>query len=250
MKFSRLRAILERQKDPYLNLAMDEAILTSVALGKSLDTLRLWVDTRSLILGSSIRIETVNLALCEELGIPVVRRCSGGGVVYHDEGNLNWSFVAKHSSRELFSAYEYVGGLIADSLRMLDISAKFVKPNRIEVNGKKLSGMAGRFKQDTLLIHGTLLVSSNLDLLNRLCPPLPNTPPVTSLEEVLGHKVEMGRVADAIISSLKSRAVDVEKAEPTPFELGLARELYEKKYSLLSWNVGIDDHRMILCKGR
>ncbi|MEM4298497.1 MAG: lipoate--protein ligase family protein [Nitrososphaerota archaeon] len=240
MNLEDLRVIVEQERDPYKNLSIEEAILISVALGKASATLRLWINRRSLILGSGVGLGSVNLALCEKLGIPLVRRFSGGGLVYHDEGNLNWSFIAKHSSKDIIAAYEYVGGLIASSLRAFKICADFVRPNRIDVHGKKLSGMAGRLYQGTILIHGTLLVNSDLELLNRLCPLPPHSPPVVSLKEVLGHELAMEDVIKAIISSLEARGIRMKMGGLTPDEAELSRELYDKKYSSLAWNLGFD----------
>jgi len=238
MKIDSLRLILEKCNDPYVNLSIEEAILHGVNEGYAPDTLRLWVNTPSLIIGSGQVGCSPNFDLCFQRGIYVARRMSGGGAVYHDEGNLNWSFTAKREggSQDILWGYEYFGTLIAESLKPLELQAYFVKPNSIVVNGKKISGMAGHFKPHAFLIHGTLLVNSDLELLNQICPPVANAPPVTSLEEALKHRVEVKTVIRMILSFLHGKGIRTKLSELTPGEAELARNLCIQKYSLYSWN--------------
>lgn len=118
-----------------------------------------------------------------QLGIHVYERTSGGGSVYHDLGNLNWSFFLRRT--EGFVAprnlYRSCSGLVVTALRGAGIDATFALPNRIDVAGRKVSGISSRASFGAVLVHGTLLVSTDLDRLNALCIPPPACPPVTRL---------------------------------------------------------------------
>lgn len=243
MKINSLRFIAETCRDPYLNLSIEEAILNQVHEGFSPNTLRLWINTPSLIIGSSQTSTLPNLDFCFQQGIPVARRISGGGAVYHDEGNLNWSFTMQKEDnfQGILWVYEYFGNFIAEALK--GFQARLVKPNRIEVQSKKISGMAGHCKAGAFLIHGTLLVESNLRILNQICPLLVDAPPVTSLEEILGCRVKIETVVQLILDSLSRKAIRICPGKLNPREVDLAKNLYVEKYSLLTWNLGFASGR-------
>jgi lipoate-protein ligase A len=117
------------------------------------------------------------------MGTEVVERSTGGGVVYHDEGNLNWSFFLRNagsfpSPKAMFGL---ASGYMVRALEGLGVRARFSPPNRIDVSDRKVSGMAARSTSRALLVHGTLLLSSNLERLNMLCIPPPGCPPVANV---------------------------------------------------------------------
>ena len=114
-----------------------------------------------------------------------MERSTGGGVVYQDEGNLNWSFYFRTEGS--FISPTKLFGLgskyLIEALGNLGVEAVFSAPNRIDAHGRKISGMAARSTKNTALVHGTLLLSSDLDKLNRLCIPPPGSPLVANLTE-------------------------------------------------------------------
>ena len=170
----------------------------------------------------------------------MVRRMSGGGVVYHDEGNLNWSFTLRrldNSQTDITSAYYSLGSLIAESLNDTGIQAYFVNPNRIDLDRRKISGMAGRFKSNAFLIHGTLLINSDLDLLNQLCPVVAGAPTVTSLERIMNRQVKVETIVQAVTGFLQRKGMKLSSGDLSPDELNSAELLYSHKYSLLAWNL-------------
>ncbi len=106
-------------------------------------------------------------------------------MVYHDEGNLNWSFFLRTpgSFQSPTASFDRASKFIIDTLDRLSVRAKFSPPNRIDVSDRKVSGMAARSTVRTLLVHGTLLLNSDLEVLNQLCIPPPGCPPVSNLSE-------------------------------------------------------------------
>jgi len=108
---------------------------------------------------------------------------SGGGVVYHDPGNLNWSFLVRRVKGLIppETIFRGTSQYIIRALKKMQIEAYFARPNRIEVQGKKVSGLAAKSGINCLLSHGTLLVNSDLERLNSLCIPPAGYPPVENL---------------------------------------------------------------------
>ena len=173
--------------DPMANLRRESELFEQVDAGKLPEVARFWVNSTCLVRGpvKSPKYGWYDEELAEQMKIPVITRSSGGGVVYHDEGNLNWSFFFKTSGPFLSptSAFDLGSKHIIRALETLGIKSRFSPPNRIDVAGHKVSGMAARSTRRALLVHGTLLLNSDLEKLNRLCIPPPGCPPVSNLSE-------------------------------------------------------------------
>ena len=174
-------------RDPAENLTREEEIFEMVEAGRLPELVRLWVNTECLVRGKakSAKYGWYREALAREMGIRVVERATGGGVVYHDEGNLNWSFFLRTSGAFLSPtvAFERGSRYMVEALRALGAEARFSPPNRIDVSDRKVSGMAAKSTVRTLLVHGTLLLDSDLEKLNMLCIPPPGCPPVAIVSE-------------------------------------------------------------------
>ena len=123
------------QHDPYLNLAAEEYLLERATS----PTLYLWINEPSVIVGKHQNIfKEVDLNFIAAKGIHAVRRTTGGGAVYHDLGNLNYSFVIPNSLYDLNKQ----NGILIDSLKRLGIAAYFSGRNDILADGKKIGGEA------------------------------------------------------------------------------------------------------------
>jgi lipoate-protein ligase A len=204
--------IWESSDNPLTNLAKEEKIFFLVESGDLPATVRFWVNRECLIKGRvrSVRYGWYNEDLATVLGVPVYERSTGGGVVYQDHGNLNWSFFTKTDRKFLppKMVFHEVSKFVVEGLRRLGVNAYFSPPNRIEVDGFKLSGMAARMTTDTLLVHGTLLVDSNLDRLNLLCIPPPGSPPVANLTR-WKRTITIDEIIQSIIYSLRRCATNL-----------------------------------------
>lgn len=174
-------------RDPLGNIAREDELFRMAEAGLLSQLVRLWVNSECLVRGriKSPRHGWFRERVAEEMGVPVIERSSGGGVVYHDEGNLNWSFYLTGSGRIVPPKvlFEGAAAYMLGALGKLGVRAEFAAPNRIDVFGRKVSGMAARTSPKGILVHGTLLVSSDLAKLNRVCIPPPGCPPVSNLSE-------------------------------------------------------------------
>ena len=159
MKFLELVSI-----NPYLNLAIEEYLLEKAEE----DTFILWQNEPSVVVGKNQNpYAEVKIDLCNERGIHIVRRITGGGAVYHDLGNVNYSFIS--SSRASGIDFDYFTRPIINSLYMLGVNCSLSGRNDLILeNGKKISGNAQHSSHGRVLHHGTLLFDSDLTVLDEI----------------------------------------------------------------------------------
>jgi len=128
------------------------------------DVLLFYINRPTVVVGSNQSIEAeVDTAYCQQQGIEIVRRISGGGAVYHDLGNINFSFIVGRIAQTALD-HHLLDRMIA-TLQSLGIDAVAGARKEIFVNGKKVSGTAAFVSRDRLLFHGTLLYRSDLNML-------------------------------------------------------------------------------------
>jgi len=198
--------------DASRNLALEEYVLRH-KLGED-DLLLFYVNAPAIIIGRNQNtIEEIAPDVVAERGIRVVRRVSGGGAVYHDLGNLNFSFMTRDVSGR-FNRYDRFNGPVVDVLKSLGVPAEIGGRNDILVDGRKISGNAQFATPDRMFSHGTLLVHSNLDDVTAALRPRP------------------GKVESKGVKSIRSRVANINEfiLQPTvdgPPALGV-HELREK----------------------
>jgi lipoate-protein ligase A len=206
--------IIERSRDPARNLAREEMLFRKVDSRAFPEVVRFWVDSECLVRGKARnrRYGWYHEKLAEELGVQVLERSTGGGVVYHDEGNLNWSlyFRTEGSFISPTKLFGLGSNYIIEALRHLGVEAVFSAPNRIDAHGRKISGMAARSTKNTALVHGTLLLESDLEKLNRLCIPPKGSPPVANITE-WKRDISARKVIGTVLEVLKESGYTVEK---------------------------------------
>lgn len=192
-----------RETDPYVNMAVEEGLLRAVDEGDAPNTLRLWRSTCSAVIGCSEKPkETLNLGNCRRLKIPVVRRFTGGGTVYHDLGNLNWTCAFRKEQRDqgrvmrARETFEKLSSPVLEALRGLGVEAEFREPNALCIKGGKVSGMAMYVKRRSVLCHGTLLVEADLSLLKLALKRLKDS--VANVNNEAPLRLKMEEVAKAI----------------------------------------------------
>ncbi len=143
--------------DPYYNLAVEEFLLRH----SDEDVFMLWQNEPSVIIGKNQNAYAeVNLAYAKERGIHIVRRLTGGGAVYHDAGNLNYTFITGKDKAEILD-YAYFAAPILSALRKLGLACQLSGRNDLECGGRKFSGNAQAAVGDRILHHGTLLFDAS-----------------------------------------------------------------------------------------
>ena len=149
--------------DPAINLALEEYCLRSLDPGS--EYLLFYINRPSIIIGRHQNpFQEFNQELARQKGIVAVRRISGGGAVYHDPGNLNFSFITDFTEEKL-DYFKTLIQPILSTLQQLGVPARLTEKNNILVDGKKVSGNSQHTNMRRMLSHGTLLFDSGLGVL-------------------------------------------------------------------------------------
>lgn len=147
--------------DPTLNLALEEYSVTHLDVNETY--LLFYINEPSIIIGRNQNtFEEINADYVREHGIHVVRRLSGGGAVYHDLGNLSFSFIAK-SEGDSFRNFRRFTEPVTKALRELGVDAVLTGRNDLQIGDKKISGNAQFVTGGRMFSHGTLMFDVNLD---------------------------------------------------------------------------------------
>lgn len=157
-----MRYLTNSSTDPHWNMAFDEAVLEDLPLEEPV--FYLWQNRPAVIIGrNQSAYAEVNLPFLEANGITLARRVTGGGAVYHDLGNLNYTIAGRTAAMD--ADLPRCLGLVANALRRLGVPAEISGRNDILVGGRKCSGYAKRLSRDRMMIHGTLLFDVDLEML-------------------------------------------------------------------------------------
>lgn len=180
--------------DPTWNLAFEEYCLKELTQFKKI--MLLWQNDNAVIVGRYQNAEKeINVEAVNKTGTKVVRRSTGGGTVYHDLGNLNYSFIYPVEDLENIDLSVFSIPIV-QALNKIGVPAEIQGRNDIVIDGKKISGTAQRIYQGRLLHHGTLLFDSNLDV----------------LQNVLN--VDTAKIASKGVTSVKSRVTNIKEHIP------------------------------------
>ena len=252
-----MKYIRNSSTDPYFNLALEEYVLNTFTDD---DYLLLWQNDRTIVIGKHQNaVEEVNTKRAGELEVTVVRRNTGGGAVYHDMGNLNFSFITDWLP-DVNMDYDTFLKPVIRALREFGVHAEKQGRNDLVVDGRKISGNAQCIKNTTsrpfipnsqkgrILHHGTLLVSSELSL----------------MPELLNVKTD--KIVSKGIKSIRSRVANISEYAKEPIDIELLKEaliqsffegsernehtldetqaaeiekLRAEKYSTWEWNFGV-----------
>ena len=148
--------------DPCFNLAFEEYLLKNKTEGS---WLMLWQNANTIVIGlNQNTAEEINAAFVKEHNITVVRRTTGGGAVYHDLGNLNYSFISDTGEKSELSIRKFCDP-VCRALGSMGVEAEVSGRNDIVVAGKKVSGAAQRIYKNRILHHGTLLFRSDPEMI-------------------------------------------------------------------------------------
>lgn len=154
-----MNLLISSSSDPYWNLATEEFILKNTTE----DFVFLYINRPSIIVGKHQNTQKeINSRYVFENNILITRRLSGGGAVYHDLGNLNFSFIQSIPYGENIS-YKHITQSVFVFLKQLTSSVILSERNDFLLNGKKISGSAMHIYKNRVLAHGTLLIDSILD---------------------------------------------------------------------------------------
>lgn len=194
--------------DPRINLAIEEYTLKNLDINESY--LLFYINQPSIIIGRNQNtIEEINTDYVDANNIIVVRRLSGGGAVYHDLGNLNFSFITKDDGNSFHNFKKFTDPVVS-ALKKLGVHAELSGRNDIVVNGRKISGNAQFSTGGRMFSHGTLMLNSEIDNV------------VSSL------KVKKEKIESKGIKSIRSRVANISEFLKEPLTIEEFRQLLLK----------------------
>ena len=235
--------IIDNHIDPYWNLAAEEYLLKHI----SEPVFRLWRNSDSIIIGQyQNALAEIDLDYVKANNIKVVRRMTGGGAVFHDLGNLNFTFIEPHTKSEESNAmFRRFTAPIVEALNSLGVKAYLEGRNDLLIDGRKFSGNAMCISNSRVLQHGTLLFSASM---NNLGAALKSRP-----EKFIGKAVQSNVSRVTNISEHLSGQMNIDEFQKflgeyicgnsTPYtyteaDLEAIEKLKNEKYGLDSWNFG------------
>ena len=232
-------------RDPYFNLALEEYVFER--MDKSKSYFLLWQNDNTIVVGKyQNTAEEIDQAYVDAHHIRVARRLSGGGAVYHDRGNLNFTFIVDRADAPGLNFKIFVEPVI-QALARFGVHAEFTGRNDLTIDGMKFSGNAQYARRGRLLHHGCIMLDSNL----------------TSVADAL--RVKEAKFDSKAVKSVRSRVTTINAHAPAPIsmedfkgalkecamasgelepctlteeDLAAIRKLRDEKYATWAWNYG------------
>ncbi len=231
--------------DPYYNLALEEYVFEQ--MDQSQSYFLLWQNDNAIIVGKyQNTAEEVNREFVEKQGIRVARRLSGGGAVYHDKGNLNFTFITEQKGFANFNFKAFVKPVL-QALQSLGVEAEFTGRNDLALDGKKFSGNSQYAKRGRLLHHGCIMLDSNLekvqDALNVKDAKFTSKSVksvrsrITTINEHAPRRISMEEFKSALKQQVFAQN-QVTEYELTEADQQAILALMREKYETWEWNYG------------
>ena len=194
----------------------------------------LWQNDNVVVVGRYQNVfEEVDIAYANRIGAKIVRRITGGGAVYHDLGNLNYSFIVGNDE-ELKSC----NGILMNAFNQLGLNAQFEGRNDIFIDGYKISGCASCRENGRVLHHGTLLVNSDLNVLERV---LTRSNKIVSSKSVKSKPKQVQNLSSFLKDISVERVIQAICGQEKIIEIennARINELAHSKYSNREWTYG------------
>lgn len=231
--------------DAYFNIALEEYLLYKYPTE---DIFLLYINAPSIIIGKfQNTLAEINLDYVEEKGIKVVRRMSGGGAVYHDLGNLNFSFHTLLGENDFMDFSQFTAPVVK-ILNELNVPAKLEGRNDLLVEGKKFSGNAKLARNGKQIQHGTILFNSEMSVLGDALKVNPlkfvdkavksNRARVINLIEYLPNEMTTDDLKALLIEEMIETNEGSVIYQLSAEDLVGVAQLIEEKYSTWDWNFG------------
>lgn len=232
--------------DPRINLAIEEYILRY--LDQDETYLLFYINAPAIIIGKNQNtIEEINTSYVDEKGIYVVRRLSGGGAVYHDQGNLCFSFITKDDGNS-FQNFKKFTEPVVQALHNVGVHAELSGRNDILVDGRKVSGNAQFATRGRMFSHGTLMLDTDVEevvkslkvrkdkIESKGIKSIRNR--VANISEFLDEPMSIEEFKQKILTSIFNGEEKVQQYKLTDKDWKKIEEISTKRYRNWDWNYG------------
>jgi lipoate---protein ligase len=232
--------------DPRINLAIEEYALKNLDINETY--LLFYINEPSIIIGKNQNtVEEINTDYVESNGIHVVRRLSGGGAVYHDLGNLNFSFITKDDGESFHNFRKFTEPVI-EALQKMGVNAELSGRNDILAEGRKISGNAQFSTKGRMFSHGTLLFDSEIDhVVSALRVKQDKIESkgiksirsrVANISEFLSEPMDIEQFRSHLLKNIFSESNDIPEYVLTEEDWSKIHELSKERYQNWNWNYG------------
>lgn len=242
-----MKYLVNNSNDPRYNLAFEEFCFKHLDLKE--DYVILWINGPAIIIGKNQNtVEEINSDYVKQREIKVVRRITGGGAVYHDLGNLNFSIISMSTDYEKIDFKKY-NIPIVKSLEKIGIQCELSGRNDITLDGKKFSGIAQSVWKKRVLNHGTLLFDTELDVLSNALNVKQDKIEskgvksvkgrVTNIKPHIKNDIDIYEFRDILLKNIFAmEGLEPKEHKLSSEELDGVEKLFEEKYSTWEWNYG------------
>lgn len=232
--------------DPRINLAIEEYALKNLDINETY--LLFYINEPSIIIGKNQNtVEEINTDYVESNGIHVVRRLSGGGAVYHDLGNLNFSFITKDDGESFHNFRKFTEPVIA-ALQKMGVNAELSGRNDILAEGRKISGNAQFSTKGRMFSHGTLLFDSEIEhVVSALRVKQDKIESkgiksirsrVANISEFLSEPMDIEQFRSHLLKNIFSESNDIPEYVLTEEDWSKIQKLSKERYQNWEWNYG------------
>ena len=241
-----MKYIINDSNETAYNIALEE-----FAFKKMLDEdmiFLLWINKPSIIVGRHQNtIEEINRDFVRENGIEVVRRISGGGAVYHDYNNLNYTIISKENEDRAFDFKSFSVPVIK-TLEELGVKAEFTGRNDLEIDGKKICGNAQAYINGRIMHHGCLLFDVDLSVLAKALKVSKDKieskgvksvrARVTNIVDELPEKITVEEFKNLLLDYMKREYPEMTEYKLTEEDIAEINKAKEEKFGNWDWNYG------------
>ncbi|HGK6560265.1 TPA: lipoate--protein ligase [Streptococcus agalactiae] len=241
-----MKYIVNTSNDPAYNVALEAYAFQKLT---DIDEIFiLWINEPAIIIGRHQNtIQEINKEFIDKNGIHVVRRLSGGGAVYHDLNNLNYTIISNNTQEGAFD-FQTFSKPIIDTLAKLGVKAEFTGRNDLEINGQKFAGNAQAYYKGRMMHHGCLLFDVDMSVLGQALKVSKDKieskgiksvrARVTNIVDHLSDKITVQEFSDAILAQMKEEYPEMDEYVLSDAELSEIQAMRDNQFATWDWTYG------------
>ncbi|HGD2446615.1 TPA: lipoate--protein ligase [Streptococcus agalactiae] len=241
-----MKYIVNTSNDPAYNVALEAYAFQKLT---DIDEIFiLWINEPAIIIGRHQNtIQEINKEFIDKNGIHVVRRLSGGGAVYHDLNNLNYTIISNNTQEGAFD-FQTFSKPVIDTLAKLGVKAEFTGRNDLEINGQKFAGNAQAYYKGRMMHHGCLLFDVDISVLGQALKVSKDKieskgiksvrARVTNIVDHLSDKITVQEFSDAILAQMKEEYPEMDEYVLSDAELSEIQAMRDNQFATWDWTYG------------